>query len=81
MNKEDLKKIIREEIKKVLQTATKPGEKEKEVLPGPPPDEKKRRTLRPTDPNILPQRRPKAMYEGENEDIINKIVQRFKQVK
>lgn len=79
MNKENLKKIIREEIKKALQPATKPGEKE--VLPGPPPDEKKRRTLRPTDPSILPQKRPKAMYEGENEDIINKIVQRFKQVK
>jgi hypothetical protein len=79
MNKEILKKVIREEIKKALQPATKP--REKEVLPGSPPDEKKRRTLRPTDPNILPQKRPKAMYEGENEDIINKIVQRFKQVK
>jgi hypothetical protein len=78
MNKEILKKVIREEIKKALQPAIKPGEKE--VHPGVAPDEKKRRTLRPN-PNDAPKTRPKAMYEGENEDIINKIVQRFKNLK
>jgi len=87
MNKENLKKLIREELKKALkenQPAIKPSTRpgEKEIHPGTPPTEKPRRTLRPGKPGVVPKHRPaKAMYEGEHEDIINKIVQRFKKLK
>jgi hypothetical protein len=87
MNKENLKKLVREELEKALkenQPATKPSTRpgEKEVHPGTPPTEKPRRTLRPEKPGVVPKHRPaKAMYEGEHEDIINKIVQRFKGLK
>jgi hypothetical protein len=89
MKKDTLKKMIKEEIKAILSeknqpaiAPTKPGTKEKETMPGAPPTEKPRRTLRPEKPGVIPKTRPaKAMYEGEDQEIVNKIVQRFKKLK
>jgi hypothetical protein len=86
MKKDLLKKMIKEEIKAILleknqhtTTTTKP---DRETLPYAPPYEEKRRTLRPDKPNVIPKKRPaKAMYEGEDQEIVNKIVQRFKKLK
>jgi hypothetical protein len=51
-----------------------------ERIPEEPPAERKRRTLTPSEPNTIPERKPKAVYENEM-DIIKKIVQKYKKLK
>jgi hypothetical protein len=85
MKKDLLKKMIKEEIKAILseknQPTTAPTKPSRETIPGAPPSEEKRRTLRPGKPSVVPKTRPaKAMYEGEDQEIVNKIVQRFKKL-
>jgi hypothetical protein len=89
MDKNKLKEIIREIVDKVLAenapAPAKPKEKEKEepvVAPGKPGEkepERRRRDLRP-DKDNLPKVAPKAVKLKE-EEMLNKIVARFKSKK
>ena len=78
-----IKKIIKEKLANSPAPAQTPSKPERETIPGAPPDEKRRRTLKPNDPNKLPDTKPaKATAVRENEmEIIKKIVNRFKSIK
>lgn len=51
-----------------------------ETIPGTKPTTPKRRTLTPPDPNKVPETRPKAVKEGDDE-IVQKIVAKYKELK
>jgi len=90
MNKNKLKEMIREIVDRVLNenAPAKPKEKEKEepvVAPGKP-DEKKperrRRDLRPDkDKSPIPKHMPAKAVGLKEEEMLNKIVARFKSKK
>ncbi len=79
MKKNQLKQIIKEEIKAILSenqpmiAPTKPGTKEKEETETKPP---KRRSLTP--PEESPNTRPKALMKEEEKELVDKIAKRFK---
>jgi len=86
MDKDKLKKFLKEEIRRVLgenpkpqispekpqtKPVKEPGEKE--------PEKPKRRTLNP--PEHSPDTKPKAKLKESEKAIVDKIVQRFKKLK
>jgi hypothetical protein len=81
MKKNQLKQIIKEEIKAILSeknqpmiAPTKPGTKEKEETEVEP--KRKRRTLSP--PEESPSTPPKALMKEEEKELVDKIAKRFK---
>ena len=79
MKKSDLYKIIKEEIKNLLKektTITKPTVKPAPTETEPTPT--RRRTLTP--PKEAPNTKPKALMEKDEQELINKITQRFKRL-
>jgi hypothetical protein len=84
MKQSEFKNMVKEEIRKTLKMnspSTKPSpSREPVTIPGKPPVEPKRRTLTPPNPNIVPERKPKAVRENEM-DVIKKIVQKYKKLK
>jgi hypothetical protein len=94
MNKElrdAIKKIIKEKLANSPAPAQTPSKPERETIPGAPPrktipgappSEKPRRTLKPNDPNKLPDTKPAKATVRENEmDMVKKIVNRFKSIR
>jgi hypothetical protein len=85
MNKElrdAIKKIIKEKLANSPAPAQTPSKPERETIPGAPPSEKPRRTLKPNDPNKLPDTKPAKATVRENEmDMVKKIVNRFKSMR
>ena len=82
MNKSKLKKIIQEEILKLISEnqpltyPNQPGTKEKEETDTKP--KPKRRTLAP--PSESPNTKPKALMKEEEKELVDKIAQRFKKL-
>ncbi len=82
MNKLKLKKLIQEEILKLISEnqpltyPNQPGTKEKEETDTKP--KPKRRTLAP--PSESPDTRPKALMKEEEKELVDKIAQRFKKL-
>ena len=85
MNKElrdAIKTIIREKLANSPAPTQTPSKPERETIPGAPPSEKPRRTLKPNDPNKLPDTKPAKATVRENEmDMVKKIVNRFKSIR
>ena len=87
MDKNKLKEIIREIVDKVLAENTpapapaKPKEKEKEtptIAPGKPGEKKEPNRRKIGNPNVKPERKMEGLNE---EEMLDKIVQRFKSKK
>ena len=79
-NKDQIRQFIKECIKEILENELSPSTKPDIAEPDTDtPKKPKRRTLTP--PKVAPQTRPKASTNENEEELLNKITQKYRSLK